>query len=140
MPGAGDASAVTNLEDVMQLTSRLAAAVIFATLGLGAANLAHGGDAPASSPAAAPIEIVVEAGYHPDRIVVKEGEPVKLRFVRKEYTGCTLEVVFPTLGIRRKLPTNEPVDIDLGTPAAGEIPFHCGMKMIHGLVVVEPKE
>jgi plastocyanin domain-containing protein len=78
--------------------------------------------------------------YHPDRVVVTEGQSVRITFVRKEYTGCTLEVVFPTLGIRRTLPPNEPVTIDLGTPAAGEIPFHCGMDMSHGVVVVAAKE
>jgi Cu+-exporting ATPase len=49
-------------------------------------------------------------------------------------------IVFPTLGIRTQLQPNEPVVIDLGTVAAGEIPFHCGMNMIHGTIVVEAKE
>ena len=84
--------------------------------------------------------MTVAKGYHPDRIVVTEGEAVQLRITRKEYNGCTLEIVFPTLGIRRMLPPNETVVIDLGTPAAGEIPFHCGMNMIHGSVVVQSKE
>jgi plastocyanin domain-containing protein len=29
---------------------------------------------------------------------------------------------------------------ELGTPKAGEIPFHCGMNMIHGKVVVRAEE
>lgn len=99
----------------------------------------HADPASPASPADT-IEIVVKDGYHPDRIVVKEGQPVRLVFVRKEYSGCTLEVVFPTLNLRRELPPGERVTIDLGTQAAGQIPFHCGMKMIHGVVVVEPKE
>lgn len=101
---------------------------------LGVVTAAEAQEAPA------PIEIVVEGGYRPDRVVVKEGEPVVLRFLRKDWSGCTLEVVFPTLELRRQLPTNEPVLVDLGRPAAGEIPFHCGMDMIHGTVVVEAKE
>lgn len=117
----------------------LARTLLVAILGLGTLTDARASDDPAHAhhAAAAPIEIVVENGYHPDRIVVKAGQPVRLKFVRKEYSGCTLEVVFPTLGIRQELPTNEPVVVDLGTPAAGEIPFHCGMKMIHGVIVVE---
>ncbi len=95
---------------------------------------------PASAEAPRLIEITVEGGYRPSRVVVQEGERVQLRFVRKEYTGCTLEVVFPTLGIRRTLPPNEAVVIDLGVPAAGEIPFHCGMNMIHGALVVQARE
>ena len=71
---------------------------------------------------------------------LKEGQTVRLKFIRNEYTSCTREVVFPTLGIRRQLPPKEEVVIDLGTLATGEIPFHCGMEMIHGLIVVEAKE
>jgi plastocyanin domain-containing protein len=104
---------------------------------LGLATL-PGGQAFAAPPPA-PQQIVVEGSYQPDRVVVKEGERVVLRFLRKDYGGCTLEVVFPTLGQRHKLPTNQPVEVDLGTPAAGEIPFHCGMNMIRGVVVVEPR-
>lgn len=126
----------------MSLKTRLALAFVISTLGLGVvtqrAHALDGGVAAARAPRV--IEITVEGGYHPERVVVTEGEPVQLRFVRKEYGGCTLEVVFPTLGIRQTLPTNQAVVIDLGTPAAGEIPFHCGMKMIQGVLVVQPKE
>jgi plastocyanin domain-containing protein len=105
-------------------------------LGLGVHTDARAADVP-ETPA---IEVAVNDGYHPDRIVVPEGRRVVLKFLRTEYTGCTSEVVFPTLDVRRALPPGEPVVIDLGTPARGEVPFHCGMKMIHGVVVVEPKE
>ena len=108
-------------------------------LSVGGLSVAAAADPVPPAPPAA-IEVVVEGVYRPDRIVVKEGEPVRLKFLRKEYTGCTREVVFPTLGIRRELPPMQPVEIDLGRPAAGEIPFHCGMNMIHGTVVVERKE
>lgn len=119
-------------------------ALFLALLALGGATLppvAHA-ETPAATTeqAARVIDIRVDRGYHPDRIVVKAGERVRLRFTRTEYTGCTLEVVFPTLGVRAKLPTNEPVEVDLGTPAVGEIPFHCGMKMIHGTIAVQPAE
>lgn len=125
----------------MKTTTWIVPWTLFAALGLGAVvPPAWAEDAARPAAAATTTRIVVQNGYHPDRIVVKEGAPIRLAFVRQEYSGCTLEVVFPTLGIRRKLPPNEPVVIDLGAPAAGEIPFHCGMNMIHGLVVVEPKE
>lgn len=82
------------------------------------------------------VPIVVNGGYTPSRIEVKAGERVRLVFTRTEYTGCTREVVFPELGIRRELPTNQPVGIDLPALAAGTYGFHCGMNMIHGSVVV----
>lgn len=85
------------------------------------------------------IEIVVEGAYKPSRIEVREGERVRLKFVRKDYGACTREVVFPKLDIRRELPTNKPVSIDLPPLAPGEYPFHCGMKMVKGTLVVLPK-
>lgn len=118
-----------NLED--EMLSRI---LFIALLGLGPVT-----DAPAAAPPAA-VTVVVEDGFHPDRIVVKAGQPLRLTFLRREHTGCTLEVVFPTLGITRTLPPGEPVTIDLGTPTAGEIPFRCGMGMIHGAVIVTPTE
>jgi plastocyanin domain-containing protein len=59
--------------------------------------------------------------------------------VRKDYSPCTREVVFPSLDIRRELPVNEPVFIDLPALPAGEIEFHCGMNMIRGTIVVEAR-
>jgi plastocyanin domain-containing protein len=85
------------------------------------------------------IEIVVQGGYQPSRVVINEGERVRLRFVRREYTGCTREVVFPSLNLRRELPPNQPVVIELPPLPAGEVPFHCGMHMIHGTLVVQPR-
>ncbi len=83
------------------------------------------------------IAITVQGGYKPDRVDVTAGERVRLVFTRTEYTGCTREVVFPELGIRKELPTNQPVAIELPALAAGTYSFHCGMKMIHGSVVVK---
>ena len=82
------------------------------------------------------IEVIVRGGYTPARIEVRAGERIRLRFVRHEYASCTREVVFPTLGLRRELPPHEPVLIDLPALAPGEHEFHCGMNMIHGVIVV----
>lgn len=82
------------------------------------------------------IAVRVQDGYKPDRIEVSAGERVRLVFTRTEYTGCTRELVFPELGIRHELPTNQPVSIDLPVLAPGTYPFHCGMKMTHGTLVV----
>ena len=82
------------------------------------------------------IEVVVDGSYKPSRIELHEGERVRLKFVRKEYNSCTKEVVFPQLDIRRELPPNKPVLIDLPALAAGEYEFKCGMNMIRGTIVV----
>lgn len=117
----------------------LLALVALGATTLVAIPLVAGTAAAADTPAAAPVRevpIVVNAGYTPSRVEVKAGERVRLVFTRTEYGGCTREVVFPELGIRRELPTNQPVAIDLPALAAGTYGFHCGMNMIHGTVVV----
>lgn len=91
----------------------------------------------AQAPAGAVREVeVVDGGYRPARVEVAAGERVRLRFVRRDYGGCTREVVFPTLGLRRELPTGRPVTVDLPALPAGETPFECGMGMVRGTVVV----
>ncbi|MBN8614868.1 MAG: cupredoxin domain-containing protein [Deltaproteobacteria bacterium] len=85
------------------------------------------------------IEIVVDGAYAPDRIVVREGERVRLRFVRHDYSSCTREVVFPWLGLRRELPPHQPVTIELPALAAGEHEFHCGMGMVRGTIMVQAR-
>lgn len=82
------------------------------------------------------IEVVVEGGYKPSRIEVREGERVRLKFVRKEYNSCTKDVVFPQLNIKRELPPNKAIVIDLPILSAGEYEFKCGMNMIRGTIVV----
>jgi plastocyanin domain-containing protein len=82
------------------------------------------------------IEIVVDGGYRPAKITVRQGERVRLRFIRKEYTGCTREVVFPTIGLRRELPPNQPVIVELPALPAGEYEFRCGMNMVRGAITV----
>jgi len=82
------------------------------------------------------IEVVVDGGYKPGRITVTEGERVRLKFIRREHSPCTREVVFAALDIRRELPTDQPVVIDLPALAAGEYEFKCGMNMIKGVIQV----
>jgi plastocyanin domain-containing protein len=108
---------------------------------LGAAALPWSGQARAEgSPDAREIEITVQGGYRPDRIEVGEGQTVQLKFVRKESSGCSREVVFPALGIRKELPQNEPVVIPLPPLKPGEYVFECGMKMLKGKIVVRPRK
>jgi plastocyanin domain-containing protein len=84
------------------------------------------------------IEIIVDGGYSPARVEVKKGERVRLKFLRKEYTGCTREVVIPALKVRQELPPNKAVIIDLPALDSGEYEFRCGMNMIRGAIVVLP--
>ncbi|MES2642502.1 MAG: cupredoxin domain-containing protein [Myxococcota bacterium] len=89
-----------------------------------------------AEPAPREIAVQVQGAYKPDRIEVTAEERARLVFTRTEYTGCTREVVFPELGIRKELPTNQAVAIDLPVLAPGTYQFHCGMNMIRGTLVV----
>lgn len=108
------------------------------------------GGVPLAAPAAPPvalerredvrvIDVVVDAGYAPSRITVRQGERVRLRFVRKDWSGCTREVLIPAWQIRRTLPTNQPVVIDVPTGDAGEYEFRCGMNMVRGTITVSAR-
>jgi plastocyanin domain-containing protein len=110
----------------------LASALLVPTLS------AHPGRAEPTARAAAvrEIEVIVDGSYKPNRIELHEGERVRLRFVRKDSNSCTKEVVFPQFDIRRELPSNKPVLIDLPALSAGEYEFKCGMSMVRGTIVV----
>lgn len=82
------------------------------------------------------VEIVVEGAYTPSMIHAVEGERLLLRFVQKSHSPCVREVVFPSLGIRRTLPPGETTEIELPPLPAGEVVFHCGMKMVRGRIHV----
>ena len=118
-------------------------ALLFAAASIGAAPLiamTASAEEPPSSPAVREIEIVVDGGYKPARVAVPEGERVRLKFLRKDSSPCTREVVFASLGIRRELPTGVPVVIEIPAQGPGEIPFACGMNMIRGVIEVEPRK
>ena len=122
----------------MSMFDKVKLAVVIVGLALGAPIAQRGFAYAQDGPAVREIEVVVEGGYKPKRIEVPKGERIRLRFVRKEHGSCTREVLFPKLGIRRELPTNQPVTIELPALEPGEYEFRCGMNMIKGAVVVMP--
>jgi hypothetical protein len=83
------------------------------------------------------VTIVVDGTYSPDVIHVHKGIPVRLRFDRRDSGTCTDEVVFKSLGIRRRLTPGATTTIEFIPVNDGEIVFTCGMEMVEGKVVVE---
>jgi len=81
--------------------------------------------------------ILVKGKYSPEIIHVKAGVPVTLHFYRDEDADCTNEVVFESLGIRRRLPARETTTIVFTPSDTGEIGFSCGMGMVRGKLIVE---
>ena len=85
------------------------------------------------------VEVTVQGNYKPGRIEVIEGQRLRLKFTRKESGPCTREVVFPAFAIKKELPQDQLVVIELPALKAGEYEFKCGMNMIRGTIVVKPK-
>jgi plastocyanin domain-containing protein len=84
------------------------------------------------------IKVAVDAtGYHPSEAKAQAGKPVRLEFTRTTDEGCGQEVVFPSLSIKKDLPLNQPVAVDVTMPASGTLAFTCGMDMYKGSVVAE---
>ena len=103
------------------------------------------GCGPSGSPGAevaaeVPQRVVVtvsEQGYDPSTIRAQVGKPLTLVFKRVSEAGCGQEVVFPEQNLRRDLPLNQEVAIEL-TPTGDTVAFTCGMDMYRGSIVVEP--
>ncbi|HEX7664120.1 MAG TPA: cupredoxin domain-containing protein [Polyangiaceae bacterium] len=77
-----------------------------------------------------------EKGFTPPSVTLKKGEKSTLVFTRKSDQTCATEVVFPDLKIKKDLPLNTPVSVDIPTDSARSLTFQCGMAMFKGAVVV----
>ena len=82
------------------------------------------------------IDVMVEGGvYAPARIEVAAGQPVTLRFLRKDPSPCAEKVLFDELGIAADLPIGQPVELTITPGKAGEYAFTCQMQMYRGMLV-----
>jgi len=79
---------------------------------------------------------VTEKGFEPDRIQVKAGQQVTLRFTRKVAQTCADAVDVQGDPVRHMLPLNAPVDVKVTAPKSGELAFACPMNMYRGAIVV----
>ena len=82
------------------------------------------------------IDIVVDGGYSPERIVVPVGETTRINFLRRDQSSCLEEVVLPDFRIKRHLPLNVKVSVEITPQKAGEYGYSCGMNMYHGKIIV----
>jgi plastocyanin domain-containing protein len=82
--------------------------------------------------------ITVENGtYSPSRIKVPTGEPVEIKFIRKDQSPCSETLLIPELQISDTLQLNKLKTIQLPALAAGEYAFHCQMQMYRGQITVK---
>lgn len=82
------------------------------------------------------VDIVVEGGYSPEVISIPKGQTTKLNFIRKDPTDCLEEVILGDFKIRRHLPLNQEVTVEITPEKEGEYRYSCGMNMYHGKIIV----
>lgn len=93
----------------------------------------------AKAPAPGGLSVRVDAsGYHPSEIHAPAGKKVKINFLRTSDEGCGQQLVFPSMDLRKDLPLNENVVVELTMPASGKVEFTCGMAMYKGAIVAHP--
>jgi plastocyanin domain-containing protein len=90
-----------------------------------------------SASGAQEVAVTVKGGYTPDLIVVKSGQPVRLRFTRRESSTCSEMVLFPDFNQSAKLPEGEEVNVEFTPDKPGEYGFQCQMGMLRGKIIVE---
>lgn len=83
------------------------------------------------------IKIIVDGGYSPQIIKIKKDQKTKLFITRKDSNTCLEEFIIADFKIKKYLPLNKIIEIEINPDRTGEYPFHCGMNMFHGKVIVE---
>lgn len=78
---------------------------------------------------------VTEKGFEPSSIDVKLGVPLVLKVTRKTDATCATQVQIPSQKIKKDLPLNKEVSIEIGKLEKGEIRFACGMNMLEGKII-----
>ncbi len=83
------------------------------------------------------VNITVDGGYSPSRLVLTAGTPVRLNFLRRDTGGCTSKVLIPEFKIAQDLPEGKTTTVEFTPAKAGTYQFTCGMKMIRGTILVQ---
>jgi plastocyanin domain-containing protein len=77
------------------------------------------------------IELVVTPnGFEPKSIDVDQSKPVTLKVTRTTDSTCAREIQIPSKKVKKDLPLNQAVTIELGKLKKGDVPFGCGMNMM----------
>ncbi len=83
------------------------------------------------------MNLIVDGGYKPSVIKVKKGIMTTISIYRKDPSTCLEEFILPDFKISKYLPLGKNIEIKITPTKSGEFPFHCGMNMFHGKVIVE---
>ncbi len=80
------------------------------------------------------VDIIVDGGYQPEVVSIPKDKTTKLNFVRKDSSSCLEEVVLADFKIRKYLPLNQKVTVEVTPQKSGEFDISCGMNMFHGKI------
>lgn len=105
---------------------------VFSVLFLGLASMSYSADKAATEKVTVQ---VTEKGFEPSEIKFKAGTHVILNITRKTDSTCAMEVVIKEKNIKKELPLNKEVAVDMGAIKKGETKFSCAMDMTTGHVV-----
>jgi plastocyanin domain-containing protein len=83
------------------------------------------------------VNITVDGGYDPSRIVVEAGKPVRLKFARKDPSSCLEQIIIPDFHIAVDLPINQITTVEFTPEKPGTYLFTCGMNMFRGAIAVQ---
>ena len=82
------------------------------------------------------INIKVDGGYSPSVISATKGKATTLKILRTDPSSCLDQLIIPQWNIVKALPLNKELEITFTPDEIGEFPFHCGMNMFHGKIIV----
>ncbi|MFA6006163.1 MAG: cupredoxin domain-containing protein [Candidatus Paceibacterota bacterium] len=83
------------------------------------------------------IEIKVDGGYTPEVVKIPLDKTTTLDFTRTDPTSCLEEVVLGDFNVRKTLPLNQKVSIEITPKKKGTFVYSCGMNMYKGKIIVE---
>lgn len=83
------------------------------------------------------VEILVEGGYSPNKIILQKGRKTTLVFDRRDSTDCLEEVAIPEFKVKRRLPLNQKTEIEIKPEKTGSFGFECDMGMFKGRIIVK---
>lgn len=94
--------------------------------------------APAEAATGRVVEIkVTDKGFEPSTVEAKKGETVSLKFTRSTTSDCLKAISIPSLNVKRDLPMNTPVIVNVPAEKEGKIVFQCWMAMVKGEIDVK---
>lgn len=83
------------------------------------------------------VDITVSGGYSPEVVSVPVNKTTKINFIRTDPTDCLSEVVLSDFRIKKQLPLNQKVTVEITPEKKGEYGYACGMNMYHGKIIVK---